>query len=204
VAKMKRVVEVEGQFVVMVDRDSLPVADSLQNEYEACAVALLISMGTYRDRRVFIAFVPNDSEDADDIVPDTDRFWYNGIEYQVGDDLNDPAERLLWYARYGYAQNQVDAGQASPGEVWAPATPTVYNAMVKWLLEVARTHEVAQLLPDGAIEFRDEGANRSGDRYHISLMRDIVRDPNAHRLDDSEKKGMLDTLERLMEQAGLE
>jgi hypothetical protein len=203
-AKIKRVVEVDGEYVVMSDSDSLPIADGLANEYEACVVALLCSMGAFKNRRVFIAFNPNDSESGDDLIANEERFWWNGEEYQVGDDLNDPAERLLWYARYGYAQTLKDAGKEAPDAIWSPADAPTHNATVRWLIEVASDHEVHQFLPDEATKSRDEGANRSGDRYHISLLRDIVRDPSYHKLDESEKAGVLETLERLMQQSGLE
>jgi hypothetical protein len=194
-AKIKRTVEVEGEFVVMVDNDSLPIANRLANEYEACVVALLCSMGPYKDTRVFIAFNPNDGESPDDLMPDEERFWYNGAEYQIGDDLNDPADRLLWYARYGYVQTLKESGQMVPEAVWAPADPATHNATVKWLIEVASEHEVHQFLPDEAAKSRD--TKSSGDRYHIALMYDLIRDPLAHDLDPSEKKGMLETLDRI-------
>jgi hypothetical protein len=196
--KIKRVIEVEGEYVVMVDNDSLPIANRLANEYEACVVALLCSMGPYSDRRVLIAFNPNDGESENDLIVNEERFWYNGAEYQVGDDLNDPSERLLWYARYGYAQTLKDAGKEAPDAIWSPADAPTHNATVRWLIEVASDHEVHQFLPDEATKSRDEGSS-SGDRYHINLVRDIVRDPTYHKLDESEKRGILDTIDRMME-----
>jgi hypothetical protein len=195
VAKIKKTIEVEGEFVVMADNDSLPIADGLNSEFEACVVALLCSMGAFKDRRVFIAFNAPDEE----LIANEERFWWNGNEYQVGDDLNDPADRLLWYAQYGY-----HAERGNPGEAWAPADPVTMNEVKKWLIRVASEHEVHQFLPDEAVQSVPVGSERSGDRYHVSLLRDIVRDPSYHKLDESVKRGVLETLVRLMQQSGRE
>jgi len=200
-AKMKRTVTVEGDYVVMVQNDDAPIADGCKNEWEAAVVALLVSLGPYAGKVVTIAFRPEDSESPDDLVGDP-RLWYNGEEYQAGDDLNEPKDMLLWLARYGYGQEFKDTGRPAPKSLWELDNATMNNNVKKWLIRVASEHEVHHLLPDECVQ--SENDDRSGDRYHVALLRDLVRNPDSHHLDDSERRGILVTLERLMQQAGLE
>ena len=198
--KMKRVIEVEGEFVVMTAGDTLPIANGLANEWEAAAVAVLCTLGPYKDTLVSIAFNPVDGESRDDLIED-DRIWYNGIEYQAGDDLREPADYLLWVARYGYGQGFRDEGKPAPDGLWDQSNASMTNEAKKWLIDVAIAHEVHPFLPaDATTQEADTG---SADRYHMNLLRDIVRNPEGIHLDTSERKGLLETLDRVQERAGL-
>jgi hypothetical protein len=195
--KMKRVIEVEGEYVVMVQGDPLPIANRCANEWEASVVALLCTLGPYPDKVVTIAFNPVDSESADDMAEADGRIWYNGEEYQAGEDMRDAGDYLLWLSRYGYGQEFKDAGKRPPKNIWDQDDASVNNEVKKWLIRVASEHEVHQFLPVDCTT--SESSPDSGDLYHLNLLRDLVRDPGGHRLDDSEKRGLLDTLDRVME-----
>lgn len=192
-AKVNRLVEVEGEFVVMVDGDSLPIANGLTNPYEANVVAMLVSTGPYKGEHLAVGFKP---DDGGDITIDEESFWYNGREYQAGDEMSEPIDALMWYARYGVSEES----KAKGGSINFNRIDE--DALCEWLIRVASEHEVTGLLPE-AITDKPESSTDSGDRYHLTLLIDLVRGDD-HKLDPSERKGLIETLERLRERAGLD
>lgn len=200
VTKVTRIVKVEkeGQFVVT--RNGQIIADDCQTEYEAAVVATLLSAKPYKDSLLKVGFK---YDDHPDVEIEDDRHWLDGQEFVLSDNMVLLAQ-LMWHSRSSIEVECRLADKLPPPDLWT-SDPGTENQVKRWLVDVIVKHDLSELaeklLPGDA--FLVAPNTDSDDRYHISLLMDVVR-KEAGLLDQSERDGMIETLNRLMDKAGIE
>lgn len=199
-AKLTRMVKVEEEGTFAVLANDAVIADGCETEYEASAIALLLSgQPMHIGKMVTIAFVSNDGDGDPEDVWEADRHWFRGAEYMRSDDQN-LYDALSWTARAAMERADRESGRR-PRDYWSPGTPEIERQVMNWVLDVAAKHDLTERLPD---QFNEETTVDLGsaDRYHVGLLLDIVRG-NPHTLDPSERKAMAELVARLAENAGI-